>query len=161
MPTRGKPAERLTDIFEGAVAFGLMKQAGAGDGAGVDHRIEGMVVGIQPDRIEGVARRLDTDRAFDACRAQRIQRQREHERLGHRLDREGNPGIADLVDVTVDGGEADAEMIGIGLAEFRDIVGDGAAGLVGKIRVATVEEPQQGRFRGGPGRGAGGGCGWR
>ena len=67
-----------------------------------------------------------------------------------RLDGEGDPRIAGLVDVTVEGGETDAEMGRVGLAEFRDVVGDGATGVQRKIRVATVEEPQQRRFRGGP-----------
>lgn len=67
-----------------------------------------------------------------------------------RLDGEGNAGIAGLVDVAIEGGETDAEMGRVGLAEFRDVVGDGAAGVQRKIRVATVEEPQQRRFRGGP-----------
>ncbi|MDP1866890.1 MAG: hypothetical protein Q8L13_11190 [Bradyrhizobium sp.] len=67
-----------------------------------------------------------------------------------RLDGEGNAGIADFVYVAIEGGETDAEMGRVGLAEFRDVVGDGAAGLLRKIRVATVEKPQQRRFRGGP-----------
>jgi hypothetical protein len=125
-------------------------QARAGDGTGIDHRIERMVLRIEADRVEGVARWFDADRAFDPCGAQRIQCQREHERLRHRLDGEGNPGIADFVDVTVEGGEADAEMIGVGLAEFMDIVGNGSAGLLGKISVTIVEEPPQRRFRSGP-----------
>src|ERR1700738_3670668 len=83
-------------------------------------------------------------------RAERIQRQREHEWFGYRLDREGHPGIADLVDMTIEGGEADAEMIGVGLAQFGDVIGNVTAVLRGKIRVAIVEEPQQGRFEGGP-----------
>ena len=156
----GKPAERLADIFERAVALGLADQAAAGDRAGVDHRVEGMVVGIEPDRIEGVAGRFDADGALDPRSTQRIQRQREHEGFGHRLDREGNAGIAGLVDVAVEGGEADAEMGRVGLAEFRNVVGDGAAGFLRKIRMATVEEPQQRRFRGSPG-GRRGGKGWR
>ena len=130
-----------------------MDQTGAGDRAGIDHRIEGMVFGIEADRIEGIAGRLDADRVFHPRRAERIQRQREHERLRHRLDREGYPGVADLIDVPVEGGEADAEMIGVGLAEFRDVVGDGAAGLRGKIGVTGGQEPQQRRFRGGPAAG--------
>ena len=88
-----------------------------------------MVVGIEPDRIEGIARRLDADFALDPCRPQRIQRQREHEGFGYRLDREGNAAVADLIDVPVERCEADAEMIGVGLAELGDVVGDGAAGL--------------------------------
>ena len=118
--------------------------------------LNGMVVGVEADRIEGIAGRFDADRALHPRRAQRIQRQREHEGLRHRLDGEGNPGIAGLVDMAVEGGETDAEMGRISLAELRNVIGDGAAGIGGKLRVATVEEPQQRRFRGGPGGGRGG-----
>ncbi len=146
----GKAAERLADIFERVIALGLADQPGAGDRAGIDHGIEGMIVGIEPDRIEGIARRFDADRAFHPRRAERVQRQREHEGFRHRLDGEGNPAVADLVDVPVEGGEADAEMIGVGLAELGNIVGDRAAGLRRKVRVTGGEEAQQGRFGGGP-----------
>jgi hypothetical protein len=54
--------------------------------------------------------------------------------------------IADLVDVPVDGGEADTEKVGVGLAQFRNVVGDRAASLGGKFRMATGQEPQQRRF---------------
>ena len=37
-------------------------------------------------------------------------------------------GIADRVDLAVDGGERDAEQVGIGLAELGDVVGGLAAG---------------------------------
>jgi hypothetical protein len=75
----GEAAERPTDIVEGAVALGLADQRGAGDRTGVDHRIERMVVGIEPDRIEGIARGLDADRAFDMVGAERVQRESKHE----------------------------------------------------------------------------------
>ena len=88
--------------------------------------------------------------AFHPLGAERVQRQREHERLRHRLDGEGHPGVADLVDVAVEGGEADAEMIGIGLAEFGNVVGDRAAGLGEELGMAMVEEPQQRRLGAGP-----------
>src|SRR5438445_7456639 len=52
--------------------------------------------------------------------------------------------------MAVKGREADPEMIRIGLAEFRDVVGDGAAGLRRKIGMTAIEEPQQRRFRAGP-----------
>ena len=68
----------------------------------------------------------------------------------------GDFGIADLVDVAVERGEADAKMGRVGLAEFRDVIGDRAAGLREVFRMTGVQEPQQGRFRTGPGRGAGG-----
>ena len=60
----GEAAERRADIVECGGALRLMDQTGAGDRAGIDHRIEGMVVGVEPDRIEGIARRFDADRAF-------------------------------------------------------------------------------------------------
>ena len=57
--------------LEGAVALGLVDQAGAGDRAGIDHRIERPVVGVEPDRVEGVAARLDADHGLDALGAER------------------------------------------------------------------------------------------
>ncbi len=77
----GKPPERLPDVFECGVALGLVDQAGAGDRAGIHHRIEGMILGVEADRVEGIARWLDANDAFDPRRTQRIQRQREHERF--------------------------------------------------------------------------------
>ncbi len=44
-------------------------------------------------------------------------------RLGNRLDGELLARVADLVDVSVAGGDADAEPIGIRLGEFRDVIG--------------------------------------
>ena len=63
----GKAAERLADVFEGVVAPGLMDQPGTGDRPGIDHRVEGVVFGVEADRVEGIAGRLDADRAFDAA----------------------------------------------------------------------------------------------
>ena len=40
-------------------------------------------------------------------------------------------GIADGVDLPVDGGDGDAEQIGVGLAELGDVVGGLAAGHLG------------------------------
>ncbi len=51
----GEATERLPDIVERAAALGFVDQAGAGDRAGVNHRIERMVLGIETDRIEGIA----------------------------------------------------------------------------------------------------------
>ena len=51
----GKPAQRLPDIVECGVALGLVDQAGAGDRTGIDHRVEGMVFGVEADRVEGIA----------------------------------------------------------------------------------------------------------
>ena len=139
----GKTAERLSNIVECGGALRLMDQSRTGDRPGIDHRIEGVVVGVETDRIEGIARRFDADRTFHPRRAECVQRQRKYERLRHRLDREDDPGIADLVDMSVDGGEADSEMRRVGLAEFRNIIGDGAPDL-GRIgRMTGLEKAQQ------------------
>ena len=34
----------------------------------------------------------------------------------------------------------------VGLAEFRNVIGDGATGFAGEIGVTGVQEPQQRRF---------------
>src|SRR6266508_1361250 len=57
--------------------------------------------------------------------------------------------------MAVEGSEADAEMGGVGLAEFGDVIGDRAAGLASELGVARIQEPQQGRLRAGPGSRAG------
>src|SRR6202007_340658 len=111
----GKAAERLPDIVEGAVAFGLADQPGHGNRAGIDHRVEGLILTTEPDRVEGITRRLDADRAFDARGAKRVERESEYKRFRDRLDREGYAGVADLVDIAIEGREADAEMIGVRL----------------------------------------------
>lgn len=149
----GEAAKRLADVCERAVILGGVDQAGAGDRAGIDHRVEGVVFRIQPDRVEGIARRLDADHALDPFGTQRVQRQREHERFRHRLDSEGDIGVADLVDMAVEGREADAKMGRVGLAELGNVVGDRAAGLGQEICVTSVQKPQQRRLRAGPGRG--------
>src|SRR5436190_4285846 len=55
---------------------------------------------------------------------------------------EGDLGVADLIDMAVEGGEADAEMGWVGLAEFGDVIGDRAVGLASEIGVACIQEPQ-------------------
>ena len=51
----GKPPQRLPDIFERAVALGLVDESGAGDRASIHHRIERVILGIEADRVEGIA----------------------------------------------------------------------------------------------------------
>src|SRR6516164_3568085 len=83
-------------------------------------------------------------------RTQRVQGKREHERLRYRLDREWHAGVAGLIDMAVERGEADAEMLGMRIAEFGDVMGD-LAGIVGsEILVARLQESQQRRRGGGP-----------
>src|SRR5215469_11071448 len=47
--------------------------------------------------------------------------------------------------------EADAKMGRVGLAELRDVVGDGAGSLGREFVEAIVQKPQQRRLRAGPG----------
>ena len=80
--------------------------------------------------------------------ADNLQRQREDEGLRDRLDGEFDRAVAGLVDVAVDGREADAEMRRIGLAQFRDVIGRRAA-VFGRVGgQAVVQEVPQRRQRG-------------
>ena len=146
-PATGEAAQRVADGLEGIGAPGLQDEAATGDRTGIDHRIERMVVGIEPDRVEGVSRRLDADDLFDCVGAERVQREREDERLRHRLDRKWHAAVADLVDVAIECREADAEMHGVGLAELWNVVGDRAVMVGPKIGVAGGEEALQRRHR--------------
>src|SRR3954465_6459811 len=52
--------------------------------------------------------------------------------------------------MAVQGREADAKTGRIGLAEFGNVVGDGARGLRREFAEAIVQKPQQRRLRTGP-----------
>src|SRR4030088_168732 len=49
--------------------------------------------------------------------------------------------------MAIESGDADAEMVRIGLVQFRDVVGDCARVFGGKFGMAIGQEPQQRRFR--------------
>ena len=105
----------------------LRHQPHRGDRAGVDHRVEGHAGrGPERDRVERVAGRLDADPRPDGGRAEAVEDRRVGERLGHRLDRERDPRVADLVDGAVDGRHDDAEPRRVGTRELRDVRGHGA-----------------------------------
>jgi hypothetical protein len=69
------------------------------------------------------------------------------EGLRHRLDGEGDLGIADGVDLPVDGGDGDPEQVGIGLAERRDVVGWLAGGHARDALMQFGEVIRHGRER--------------
>src|ERR1043165_2093834 len=100
-----------------------MDQAGARDRAGIDHRIERTVVVGQPDRVESIAARLDTDRSRNALLTNQLQRQREHEGLRYRLNRKRHGAVAGFIDMAIDGDETDAKMGSVSLFELRNVVG--------------------------------------
>ena len=53
-----------------------------------------------------------------------LEREAVGEGFGYRLDGELLARVADLVKVSVTGGDADAEPVGIRLGEFRDVIGE-------------------------------------
>ncbi len=130
----------MQDALKGAVTLRVADEARTGDRAGIDHRIERQVGGVQPNRVEGIAARLDTDRRFDSFRADRLERQREDEGLGNRLDGERHQPVAHLVHVAVDGGDADAEMRRIRLGQFRDVIRQLAAEILRELAVAAPQK---------------------
>ena len=125
-----------------------MDQAGTGDRAGIDHRIERPVVVGQPDRIERLAARLDADRRRHAFFADQFERKRKHESLGDRLDGERHPAVADLVDMAVDGNERDAEMRGIGALQLGNVIGDRAEIVRFEFLVASLQKALERRLVG-------------
>lgn len=118
-----------------------MDQTGTGDGPGIDHRIERPVVGPQPDRVERIAARFDADHSLDFLGAEQLQRECEDESLGDRLDGEKNAAVADLVDMAVDGRQADAEMVRIGLFQLGNVVGERTAIVLLQLRMTADQEP--------------------
>src|SRR5689334_14862458 len=104
-------------MLERVLTRGLVHKPGAGNRAGIDHGIERLVVRAKAYRVERVAARLDADRGFEPLRAHRLQCEREYERLGDRLDREGYGAFANLIDVAIERRERDAEMRRIGFGQ--------------------------------------------
>ncbi len=105
--------------------------------------LNGRLSGAQPDRIERIAARLDADHGLDPFGADRFERQRKHEGLRDRLDRERHGGVADFVDVAIHGCERDPEMARVGLLQFRDVIGNRAATLVCERRMRLREKLQK------------------
>ena len=144
----GEQAELLADALECGCAIGLMDQPGAGDRAGIDHRVERPVVVGQPDRIERLPARLDPDRRRNALLTDHVERERKHEGLGYRLDGERHPAVADLIDMAVDGNETDAEMRGVGALQLGNVIGDRAGIIRFEFLVASLQKALERRLVG-------------
>ena len=112
-------------------ALPLLRRGRAGDQPGgrnrtsVDHRIEGRTgLGIEADRVERFSAGFDTDLAQDGAASSVGQRGGVDRGLGDRLDGEWHLAIAHRIGIAVRGDDANAEPVGIGLGELRDIGGD-------------------------------------
>ena len=129
-----KRRENPLDLLVGAVA---PHEAACGDCTGIDQRIHRSPgLGRQADRVERLAGGLDADLREHAVLGVVLECEAVGERLRHRLDREGLPRVAHLVDVAIAGGDADAEPLRIGPRELGDVVGDRA---VAQFTEAVVE----------------------
>ena len=109
-----------------------MNERRARNGAGIDHRVIGAVIGSQAYRIECVAAGLDADNCFHFIGAEGLQSQRKDEWLGNGLDGKGHRAIPDLIDVTVDRREAYAEVVRVSLFQFWNVIGYRASVVVAK-----------------------------
>ena len=111
-------------------------QTAGSDCTGIDQRIErGTGLGLQADRIESVTRGFNADFCQHRRFAVLLQCQSIGQRLGHRLDGEVAASIADLVDITIVGGNADAEFICIDIREFGNVISDRAAAEISVTRM--------------------------
>jgi hypothetical protein len=61
-PSPGEGREQIDHMFHARLGRGAFGERRDGDGAGIDHRVEGAVVLlVEDDGIEGLARGLDAD----------------------------------------------------------------------------------------------------
>ena len=98
--------------------------------------------GSQADRVERLAARLRADARQDLVGADVAERERVDERLGDRLDRERDVAVAGAVDVPVHADERDAETVGIGVGELRDVRRELAVGARGDRRRGRPAVPR-------------------
>ena len=123
--TAGIARKRVENARRLLLDGGAGDEPARGDCTSIDQRIaRSTSLGLEADRVEGVAGRLDPDPAEHRGLTSIIQREPVGERLGHRLDREGVARIADLVHVPVARGDADAEPVRFDARKLRDVVGD-------------------------------------
>ena len=101
-PSRAAAQPRSAAASEAATvprwAADLGQQARCRDGSRVDHRVHRPVVVHldRADRVEGQAGRIGTEQLSSAVRPERLDDEREDERLGHALDGEALSAVADL-----------------------------------------------------------------
>ena len=138
----GGDAEAIEDGLERLWTVALVKQRGHGDGAGIDH---GVVRAIRPIvlqlyRVERVPARLDIDVPGHAIMPELFERDAVGEGLGDRLDREGLVAVARFENTAIRRHHTDAEMLGVGSSQLRDVGGDLAFGQRLILDVQVVDQ---------------------
>ena len=128
-PAPGNRAEPVEQVRQRPGAVLRLQQRRHRDRTGVDHRVERPVAArLQLDRVEGVAARLDADALQHPLLPQLVDRHPERERLRDRLDRERPVAVAGGEHAAVARHQANAEIVWVGLAQFRNVGRDLAIG---------------------------------
>ncbi len=124
-PTAGERGQAVQDPGGPRLGVGRRDQGGGGDRAGVDHRV-GWPTGarFQTDGVEGLAAGLGADPSEHLVGSEVGEGQGVDEGLGDRLDGELGVGLARPVATAAHAGDRDAEVLGVGLGELRDVGGD-------------------------------------
>ena len=125
------PARSLAHLIDKGLNTGLYRrlldQRSDGDGARVNHGIEGpRGLGVQLDGVEGIAARLNTDVFEGFVHAALFQGHLEGKRLAHGLDREFLVPITRADYMAIHRNQADAEVIRVGFAQLGDVSRDGS-----------------------------------
>ena len=144
----GAVGQELADTFEPVCCRGARDERRGDDRAGVDQRV-GRPTGdrVEADRVERFTAGLEADVVTDLVEPDFADRQRVHERLGHRLDREPPERIARAVHMAVDAGERDAEAVRVLVGQFGDVVRE-RAGVIGAMTLDHLLECVGDRIRG-------------
>ena len=119
-------------------------ERGGEDRARVDERVRRAPrPRLEADRVERLAARLGPDARVDLVEPEVLERERVHERLGDRLDRERRGRVAHGVGVALVALEHDPELRRVGARELRDVVGQRAlAGVGDAFLPERVERPR-------------------
>ena len=136
----GETVERRENAREANLRSRAGHQTGAGDGAGIDHRIARAAgFRIEGNGIEGIARGFDADFFQDLGAALIFEREAVDKGLRDGLDREFLPGIAGLVNAAIGRDDTDAKPLRIGPGQLRDMGRDLALGNIGEMAMQFLE----------------------
>jgi hypothetical protein len=109
--------EAIEDKIESVGTFGVVQDAGDGNGAAIDHRVERAArMRIELDRVERIATRLDTDTLQHCLASDELDRETIGECLRNRLNGERRCRIADGVEFAVCRRDRETKRSGSALA---------------------------------------------